>query len=326
MVRKALLTVVIVRAVLAQNTHPYAGEYREVAQPSPPVAQKLVEPAPLTSVDPVLSIRGVCHEPEDKAFTAGDCSLTVSRQQFEDLISILSPDRHVTPEMKRHLAETYAALLAFDSAARELGLDQSSEYQTKIRWLESKTLGDLLRRRLEKESNAVTEAEIDVYYRERLAEFEEVRLRRLVLPRSNLVAGERQKLELDAQRIAVELRERAAHGEDMDQLQREGYQALGFSGLPPATDMGTRRKANLPSEASEEIFALRPGDVSKVENETYSFVIYKVETKSRPSRERVKDEIIRELSKEKLERALKNVTERVRAELNKKYFGVASTR
>ena len=324
MARKALLTVVLVRAVLAQNSHPSASEYRGVTEPSPTVVRKLAEPASLAPDDPVLSIRGVCHEAENEAFTAGDCTLTISRQQFEDLMSILSPERQLTPEMKRHLAKTYTELLAFDSAARELGLDQSPQYQTKMRWLEGKTLEDLLRRRLEKESGTVSEAEIDVYFREELPRFEEVRLRRLVLPKSNLTLGAPQKVGLDAQRIAVELRERAAHGEDMEQLQREGYQALGFGGLPPATDIGTRRKANLPSEAREEVFSLRPGDVSKVENETYSFVIYKVEAKSRPSREQVKDEIIREIAKEKLERALKTVTGQFPAELNKKYFGTAS--
>jgi len=325
MVRKALLIVVFTGAVLAQNAHLSASEYRGVTHPSPTVAPKLAETASLASDDPVLSVHGVCREEENKSISADDCTLGVSRQQFEDLMSILSPGGQVTPEMKQHVAKTYAELIALDGAARELGLDNSPQYQTTMRWLEAKTLADLLRRRLEKESSWVSEAEIGAYYRKQLPRFEEVRIRRLVLPKSNLTVGAPQKVELDAQRIAAELRERAAHGEDMDQLQREGYQALGFRGLPPATDIGIRRKANLPSEAGEEIFSLRPGDVSKVENETYSFVIYKVEAKSRPSQERVKDEIIREIAKEKLERALKNITGQVRADLNEQYFGTAST-
>ena len=145
-----------------------------------------------------------------------------------------------------------------------------------------------------------------------------------MLPKNNFAADDRQKFEQDAQRIAADLRERAAHGEDLERLQKEAYEALGFSGLPPATDVGNRRRANLPAEVSEEIFSLRPGEVSKVENETYSFVIYKVEAKRTLPQEQVREEITREVAKEKLERALKSITGNIRTELNEKYFGTAS--
>ena len=59
-------------------------------------------------------------------------------------------------------AKNYADVLAFSAAARDLGLDQSSEYQTTMRWLRERTLAGLLRRRLESESTAVTGAEIGV--------------------------------------------------------------------------------------------------------------------------------------------------------------------
>jgi len=324
MARKAVLTLVFIGASFAQDAHPSAREDRGVTSAKPTVAPKLEGPVSPASSDPVLSIRRICRGADNRALAADDCTLTVDRQQFEDLMSILSPGRQATPEMKEHVAKTYAELLSFDSAARELGLDNSSQYQATMRWLEAKTLADLLRRRLEKESGAVSEAEIEAYYREHLPRFEEVRIRRLVLPKNNLSGDDPRKVELDARRIASELRERAAHGEDMERIQREGYQALGFHGLPPTTDIGTRRKANLPSEVAEEIFSLRPGDVSKVENETYSFVVYKVEAKWRLSQEQVRDEIIREVAKEKLERALKIMAGQVRAELNAKYFGTPS--
>jgi RPA family protein len=101
---------------------------------------------------------------------------------------------------------------------------------------------------------------------------------------------------------------------------------LGFSGLPPATDVGYRRRAALPSKSGEEIFSLRPGEVSKVDNETYSFVIYKVESKRRLTKEHVKQEIDREVAKEKLERSLKSITGKFRTKLDENYFGAASAR
>jgi hypothetical protein len=191
-----------------------------------------------------------------------------------------------------------------------------------MRWLEAKTLSDLLRRRLEKGSGTVSESES--YYHEHLLQFEEVRLRRLVLPKTNFAVDDRRKAEQDARWIAVELRERAVQGEDVERLQKEGCLALGFNGLPAATDAGIRRRASLPSEVSEEIFSLRPSEVSKVENETYSFVIYKVEAKRRLPKEQVTEEITREVAKEKLDRALKFMTRRIRTDLNEEYFGTGS--
>ena len=193
-----------------------------------------------------------------------------------------------------------------------------------MRWLQARTLADMLRRRLQKESGRVSEAESAAYYRERIQQFEEVKLKRLVLPKNTFAADDRQQAEQAAQRIAADFRERAARGEDFPRLQKEAYEMLGFSGLPPATDMGNRRRASLPVGVIEEIFSLRPGEISKVEDETHSFVIYKVEAKRALPEEQVKDEITREVAKEKLERFLRAITERVRTELNETYFGTAS--
>ena len=275
--------------------------------------------------DPVLVVHGVCSEAKETSVRPEDCTVAVSRQQFDDLMHIVSPDGPVPALAKHHFANAYAEVLAFDRAARESGIDRSAEYQETMRWLEAKTLADLLRRRLEKESGAVSEAETQAYYRAHLSDYEEVRLRRLVLPKNNFAADDRQKFEQNEQRIAAELRERAVHGDDPDRLQKEAYDALGFTGLPPATDVGNRRRANLPVEVSGEVFSLRPGEVSKVENETYSFVIYKVESKRMLPWEQVREEVQREVAKEKLKRALKSITGSIRTELNQQYFGAASS-
>ena len=281
--------------------------------------------ASLAPGDSVLSVDGMCGEAKDVSLTSGDCTVVaISRAQFEDLLSVLSPQGKAAPVTKDSLAKAYADLLAFDHAAKDLGIDSSPQYQATMQWLAAKTLADLLRRRLEKESAVVSEAEAQAYYHDHISEFEEVRLRRLVLPKDNFTAADKLKFEHDMQPVAAGLRTRAADGEDMERLQKEGYEALGLGGLPPATDVGYRRRAALPSEDSEEIFSLRPGDVSKVENETYSLVIYKVESKRRLAPEQVKEEIHREVAREKLERSLRSITGNIRTKLNEQYFGTIS--
>jgi hypothetical protein len=136
--------------------------------------------------DPVLSIDGMCREAKEVSFPSGDCTVAISRRQFEDLLSVLSPRGQAAPIAKDRFARTYAELLAFDHAARELGIDESPQYQETMRWVAANTLADLLRRRLEMESGVVSEAEADAYYREHLSQFEEVKRRRLVLPKKEL--------------------------------------------------------------------------------------------------------------------------------------------
>jgi hypothetical protein len=266
--------------------------------------------------DPVVVVHGAC--PDDK------CTTAVSRQQLDDLMSFLSPAGPIAPGLKRSLAKTYAELLEFDSAARALGIDRSPQFQSAMQWFEAKTLADLLRHRLEIETSKVTEEEIQNYYQKYASRFEVVTLRRLSLPRNNLAAPDRRKFEQDVQRVTAELRERAVHGEDLERLQKEGYETLGLSGLPPTTQAGNRRRTDLASTVSETIFSLQQGEVSQIENETYSFVIYKVEAKSILTPEHVREEITREVSKEKLERTLKAITGGTRTELNEQYFGTAS--
>jgi hypothetical protein len=266
--------------------------------------------------DPVVLVHGAC--PDD------GCTMAVSRQQLEELMNILSPSRPVTPGVKRSLATTYAELLTFDSAARALGIDHSSQYQSAIRWFEAKTLADLLRRRLEIEASKVTEEEIQNYYRKYASRFEVVTLRRLALPKNSFAAEDNQKFEQDARRVAAKLRERAIHGEDLEWLQKDAFEALGFSGMPPATQVGNRRRTDLSSAASEAVFSLQPGGVSEIENEPYSFVIYKVDAKWTTPIEQVREEIARKLAEEKLERALKSISGGIRTELNENYFGTDS--
>ena len=273
-----------------------------------------------TASDPVLVVHGICPQAAD------DCTVAVNRQQFEDWVNLASPGAQASPSVKDHMAKVYAELMALDNAAVERGIDTSEEYQNALRWFRDRTLADLLRKRLEKESSDVTAAEVTADYEKRRTQFDVVTLRRLVLPKTNFAVADRNQFDQDLQRVAGELRDRLARGEDIDLLQKEGYQTLGFSGLPPATRAGTRRRADLPSEVSEDVFSLRPGEVSKVENEFYSLVIYKVEAKRTLPEGEVAEEIERHLAKEKLERALTSITGNVWTEWSKQYFGAVSAK
>lgn len=274
--------------------------------------------------DTVLTIRGICPlEGNPLSSSADNCTAALRRKQFDALLKVVAPAAEDTPSTKRSLAKTYANLLAFEAAAEKDGLDRSTQFMDSMEWVRLRMLADLYRHNLEKETSVVSDQEIDDYYRQHVSEFEEVKLRRMLVPKS-FVGVDKQEAERRALEIATEFRERAAKGEDLDQLQKEAYIAAGFNSLPPTTEVGTRRRSGLSSDVSGDIFALRPGEVTKVEKEPYSFVIYKVDVKHTLPKEKVREEISREIAKQKLDAALQSVTAGIHTDLNGDYFGSAS--
>jgi len=286
-------------------------------------------PSDATPVDPaavVLSIRGVCTQPPGSAKPQSEaCTVAVERRDFDAILTAMAPGKESTPALRRSVAKAYAELLAFENAAADSHLDTTPQFVERMQLLRLRTIADLYRRSLEEQSARVSDAEIHSYYEKHVHDFEEVRLRRMLLPRNNFSLADRQEFENKALSTATALRDRAARGEDMDQLQKEGYELIGFSATPPATDVGTRRRSGLSRESSADVFALNAGEVSKVQKDTYSFVIYKVEGKWTLPEMRVKDEIAREISREKLTTSLKEIADRVATELDPRYFGAPVT-
>jgi len=319
---RMLMIAVLAGVGLAQTTNPPEGNSQTATSVVPSAAKdSTASAATVAPGDTVLTIRGICSLSEKPSpARADDCAVTMKRQQFEDLLGIVVPGQSAAAA-KHSLAKTYTDLLAFESAAKRSGIDTSPQFLEAMEWLRLRTLADLYRRSLERESSTVSDEEIDQYYREHISQFEETKLRRIVFPRNNFAVADKQEFEKKTLQIAADIRERAARGEDLDQLQREAYKALDFDGVPPASEVGNRRRSGLSPEVVDDVFSLRPGGITKVERETYSFVIYKVEQKWTQPKQQVKEEIAREIARQMLETALKSVTGSVHAELNEKYFG-----
>lgn len=272
--------------------------------------------------DPVITVSGVCRDNSAKAGSSADCKTIVTREQFERLIAAVATAGQPVPENGRQqLAQTYVDLLAYADAARPSGMESSREFQDLMELVRLRTLAEIHRRNLQAKYREPSSQDIDDYYHQNPSNFTDIKLHRILIPRKNPMAENQEEYEKHAFQVVNGLRERAASGEDFDQLQREGYTALGLTS-PPATDMGNRRKANLLAETRDEILSLSVGGTSKVEKEPYSFVIYKVDRKNLLPEEAVKDEIAREIFRQRLENALKEITSGVHPEFNRQYFAV----
>ena len=291
-----------------------------MAQSGGPAASVMVRAG-----DVVLTLHGVC-SPSDKVLLSDtqDCSTVMSREDFDDLVKIAAPHAASSAETRQSLVKSYVDLVGLAAAARKVGIEDSPQFQRTMELLRLRTLADMYRKTLEAEAKIVSDDAVEAYYQGHGAEFEEVKLRRLVIPKSNLAMADAEEYERKAVQIAGEMRDRAAKGEDLDQLQKDAYTALGFSAIPPSTDVGNRRRASLTPDVALDVFSLTAGKVSKVEKEAYGLVVYRVEAKATLPKQRVKDEIVREIAKQKLEIGLKSAKDGIRAELNEKYFGATT--
>jgi hypothetical protein len=82
-----------------------------------------------------------------------------------------------------------------------------------------------------------------------------------------------------------------------------------------------KRHGGLPAAIEKDIFALKPGEVTKLESEPSGLNIYKLRSRDTITVEYVKGEIVRDLHKKNMEEAIKSVTGAVHPELNDQFFG-----
>src|SRR5262249_34551348 len=143
----------------------------------------------------------------------------------------------------------------YEQAAKSAGTESSPEFRDLMDLIRLRTLAEIYRHNLQERYRTPAPQEIDDYYRQNPSHFIDMKLRRILIPRKNPSVSNQQDYERRALQVAKDLRERAAQGEDIDRLQKEGYTALGLTS-PPGTDMGVRRKANLLPEEGDEILAL----------------------------------------------------------------------
>jgi len=223
--------------------------------------------------------------------------------------------------MRRNLAQAYVELLAYAQAAEKAGVDKDPKFTEVMRLVRMRTLADIYRRDLEEKYHTPPLNEIQAYYDQNVPRYEEIKLSRIFIPAKNPSAQDKDAWEKKAAQLSTELHDRAAKGEDLEKLQKEAYTTLGLTIAPPNTTVGTRRRGMMAPQEEQELFALKPGDVSKVEQEPAGYIIYKLESRQTLPVDQVKDEIARELSRQKMDAQIKAVTATVKAEFNDHYFG-----
>jgi hypothetical protein len=280
--------------------------------------------------DAVITLRGVCSGSASEARPKDEsCKTVVSRHDFEFLEnSINLGGKPITMGARQNLAKTYAEYLVYEQPAKQAGLENTDRYAEIMHWLRLRMLTDLLREKIVEEYRAPSDAEMAHYYQENVADFDRVHVARILVPRKlplpgdEKLTGEKGKEERDQKLLAKanEVRARALKGDDPEKIQKDLYSALGLTATP-STDLGKQGRKDFLVDESTELFSLKPGDVSKVEAEQASYVIYKVIDRETLPEDAVKTQISREIARRNIEKANQAITQPVQPEYNEKYFG-----
>ena len=270
----------------------------------------------------VITVRGLCAESAASSSQQGNsCSKQITRKDFERLMHALNPGgQSVSTSGRQNLAQAYVEALAFADAARKAGTEDTEEFREVMFWVRLRTIADLYRRNLQEKYRNPEPEEIDSYYQQHLASFERVHLLRILVPRENFSGGDKNEFDKKALAAAEAARTRAVNGEALEQIQKNVYAGLGLE-QPPATDLGSYQRADFMEKEAADVFSLQPGEVSPLETEIKSYVIYKVASKETLTEAQVKAEIIHEISQQKYRDALKAVMDSAQADFNEQYFG-----
>ncbi len=293
-------------------------------QPASPAAQI----APTTAV---VTIHGLC--PASAAATPGSgakaakpstCATVLTRAQFEQMLNAINVNGQTfPPNALRNIAESYAQFLALANAAQKAGIDKDPKVQELLRVSRLRALAEAYRHSLEEKYRNPSAEEITDYYNKNLARFEQVKVSRVFFPKFNPKTPQdgRQEFEKKAQQVATDVRERAVKGEDLDKLQTEAYTTLDLANPPASTNMGLKKRGTLPPAVEQEVFALQPSEVTKLQSDPGGFAFYKVLSRETVPLDQARPEISRAVYQQHLEAAMKAVIEATHTDLNDQYFG-----
>ena len=269
----------------------------------------------------VITIRGLCDSSGPKNADPAHCSTVVTKEQFEALANALNPGGEgLSAKGRQTLAQAYTEALTLEAAARKSGLEETPQFHEVMNWIRLRTATELYRRNLREQFAKPTQPEIDAYYQQHHNEFDRVKLMRVLIPRESAAAPDKNAFDKKALETANTARERAAKGDDPVQIQKDAYAAMGLNS-PPPTDLGNYARANFTPKEEEDVFALKPGEVTQIEVEPKSYVIYKITEKKTLSEAEVQTDISRKISQQKFSDAIKEATNNIHPEFSQQYFG-----
>jgi len=303
--------------------------FAQTAEPAAKPADA-TNPTAVPMSETVVLIPGVCDPAVPKTAKA-PCETRMTRQQFETLWTTFNragaqkPVVEEPASARKSMAAAYSSMAIMSQEARKQGLEKTPEFLLQMKVLRMQLLAKQLQQKIKDENAEPAAAEVEKYYKDNQASFQELSVHRLQIPKHGAQppAPAEGKPAVQAATMspadAEEFRKRAVAGEDFDKMQKEVVEKLGFKITPPVT-AGKKRHGEFPPQEEGEIFALPQGAVTRVLDEGSSFVIYKIDAKRTLSLDEVRGNIARDVSEQKIRDAESKVTGASTPQFNMVYF------
>jgi parvulin-like peptidyl-prolyl isomerase len=278
--------------------------------------------------DTVITIHGLCGSQKPET---GPCIRAITRAQFEPLLRIaLINSATATSAIPRSIAEGYVNDLIYADAAEKAGIDKDARLPGVMMLVRQRALGDLYRLKEDEKARGISKEGIEAYYQKNPADFEELTLTHISVPRQRPRTPSDADFEAKAKRLAYELQGRAIAGEDMEKLQKEVYQTLGLQSpyanyeaqgikTPPVSSLKPIRRGEIEQKTETEVFALKPGEFTSVREFPSAYVIYKLESRRMIPLEEVTAEISTKIFQQNMAK-LMGAFASVQVHYNERYF------
>lgn len=310
-----ILAAGIVQAQSATNPAPVAPP-ASAPQSAPPAAP-VVAPG-----DAVITIHGLCSgaKKNTAAADASSCTTVITKEQYDNLLQAISTPGAPAPPVTRDLAEKYVQMLTVSNAAEKAGMENDPVAKEYLRLRRIQALAARYGLELQAQYAHPAPVEVQAYYQKNLSQYDEVHLARVFIPTNDPSIKNKDDFAKSAASAIADARDRVAKGEDPDQAEKEAYATLGLTSEPIRTDIGTERRNMFPPEQADEFFSLKPGEVSKIYNETAGITFFKVVSRDTVPLDQVSVEIARTVAQQNLQDKINEITGSVHADYNDRYF------
>jgi peptidyl-prolyl cis-trans isomerase C len=322
------------QAPAAATPNAPAAQGEKPGRPAAPSSSAKQQAAEAQDVGPdvaVITIKGLCSTPARKAAASktapasaaakpATCQTVVTKKQLEMVIETVRPN--LQPAQRRMLAQQYVELLVVANAAAKAGIEKEPKVKEQLRLQKLQILATAYSKERQQKEAEVPEADIQKYYRENAAKYEQAKLLRIYIP---MVTEEGKPPDTAASKaLAEKIQQRAAAGEDFDKLQKEAFSAASNKGTAPPVDLGERRRGTLPPKQEDAVFGLKVGEVSAALDEASGYYIYKMVSKDTVPLDKVHDEIKGTLGREHVRESMEKLRSSVESTYNPAYFGSAA--
>lgn len=246
----------------------------------------------------------------------------------EEIVRVLPPQSRAFYEGPgKHLLAQYLVRMKLLAAeARKQGLAEEPEVRQALQVAAESILADAAHKALVR-SIPVEEEQVLQLYEQRREEFEQVRLRRLLIrtPRSIPTTAPnptRQPLpEEEARQKIQDLRQQLLEGADFAELAQTYSDDLATAGA--GGDMGYVGRQEIVPPVAKAAFSLPPGEVSEVLETPFGLELITVEDRRSKPLEEVRPQLEAQLRRGRMEARLKELEEQYGVEVDTQFFSGA---